>query len=50
MVILSQLLSTCFYSFFTWFSEVNKKDDSDDDENEVLEIQDEVKSNSSAIN
>ncbi|KAL3335551.1 hypothetical protein AABB24_031664 [Solanum stoloniferum] len=29
-------------SFFTWFSEVNKKDDSDDDENEVLEIQDEV--------
>ncbi|PHT97970.1 NAP1-related protein 2 [Capsicum chinense] len=29
-------------SFFTWFSEVNKKDGSDDDENEVLEIQDEV--------
>ncbi|XP_059299903.1 NAP1-related protein 2-like isoform X1 [Lycium ferocissimum] len=29
-------------SFFTWFSEVNKKDDSDDDEKEVLDIQDEV--------
>lgn len=35
-------LWACMCSFFNWFSEVNQKEDGEDDENVFLEIQDEV--------